>query len=217
MTTDTKDDAVRLRFVRSISKLDNCFVWLGFESFKAGCPVEVESVLLLRHRQRNAFRAGVSLARTGVSKSFVWPSSESVATIQNALAAFRATFATPLGQRRVGVVGSRGFKRLELVASFVRELPVLTTVVTGGAFGVDKAAEKVARENELVVEVVVAGWGSLGRAAGPERNARLVAMGLDRLVTFWDGDSPGTLDVACRARAAKVPVEDLGESTFEPL
>jgi hypothetical protein len=46
----------------------------------------------------------------------------------------------------VGIVGSRDFKNLERVRNIVRSLPPGTMVVSGGARGVDKAAETEARD-----------------------------------------------------------------------
>jgi len=46
---------------------------------------------------------------------------------------------------RVAVVGSRDYPKLPKVAEFVRTLPPETIVLSGGASGVDEAAERAAR------------------------------------------------------------------------
>ena len=47
--------------------------------------------------------------------------------------------------RTVGIVGSRDFPKPEAVWEFVKRLDPETTIVSGGARGVDKAAENAAR------------------------------------------------------------------------
>ena len=49
----------------------------------------------------------------------------------------------------VGIVGSRDFPDLKWVEKFVYELQPRTVVVSGGARGVDKAAEDAARDSGL--------------------------------------------------------------------
>lgn len=46
-----------------------------------------------------------------------------------------------------------------------------------------------------------ADWEKHGRAAGPIRNAEIVAA-CDKLIAFWDGKSRGTQDAIKKARAA---------------
>lgn len=99
---------------------------------------------------------------------------------------------------RVAIVGSRDFPRLDLVRRYVRELPPGTVVVTGGARGVDRAAEEEARAQGLEVVVHLADWVELGRRAGPVRNTVVVAES-DLVVAFWDGRSKGTRDVVSKA------------------
>lgn len=53
--------------------------------------------------------------------------------------------------RAVAVVGSRNFPNLELVRDFVRQLPSDSWVISGGARGVDSAAELTALDQHLWV------------------------------------------------------------------
>lgn len=112
---------------------------------------------------------------------------------------------------KVGIVGSRGFADLEAVAEYVRSLPPGTTVVSGGARGVDSVAEKEAERAGLPTEVYrVDAEGVSSRAEFSRRaHARnqLIVDASDRLVAFWDGYSRGTLDSIRRAHAAGKPVE----------
>lgn len=108
---------------------------------------------------------------------------------------------------RVAIVGSRGFQPLDVVREYVRTLPADAIVVSGGAPGVDLAAENEARRLGLKRQIYAAHWwtqGRFDRAAGFRRNALIVAA-CDRLVAFWDGASEGTQDTIAKARAAGKP------------
>lgn len=92
---------------------------------------------------------------------------------------------------RVAIVGSRNFPDLELVSAFVRELEPGTTVVSGGAKGVDQVAEHAARTHLLDTIILRADWKKLGLGAGYARNHDVVA-NCDSMIAFWDGKSRGT-------------------------
>jgi len=95
---------------------------------------------------------------------------------------------------RVAIVGSRSGVDLDQVQAFVRRLAdehPHTIVVSGGAPGVDRAAEGDARDFGLSCEVIPANWSTGNRLAGKERNWELVDS-VDEVVAFWDGWSNGT-------------------------
>ena len=92
---------------------------------------------------------------------------------------------------KVAIVGSREYGNLNQVKLYVADLPPGTTVVSGGATGVDKAAETAAKACGLEVEIYPAEWDKYGKKAGFVRN-RLIVEAADRVVTFWDGQSRGT-------------------------
>lgn len=107
-----------------------------------------------------------------------------------------------------GIVGSRDYPDMGQVRRYVRRLAKLrpdAVVVSGGARGVDTVAAEEAELAGLTVTVHRADWDLLGRAAGPERNARLVA-DVDGLTAFWDGKSAGTLDAIRQAIRAGMTV-----------
>ena len=106
----------------------------------------------------------------------------------------------------IAIVGSRHFPRLDLVEAFVASLAPETVVISGGAQGVEDAAERAARARGLEVIVFHADWKAYGRQAGPMRNPEIVAQA-DRFVAFWDGRSQGTLDTIVQAVNANLPVE----------
>src|SRR5678815_3377064 len=106
----------------------------------------------------------------------------------------------PAGALRVAIVGSRDFGHLEWVTEYVDQLPAGTTVVSGGARGVDQRAAQAARARGLAVEVFLPLWydadGRYDRAAGVERNSRVVERA-HAVVAFYSGsaESSGTPDV----------------------
>ena len=94
----------------------------------------------------------------------------------------------------IAVVGSRGFndyKALQRILNKIRTKYDIDTIISGGANGVDKFAEKYAHENNLKMIVHPANWDKYGKRAGYIRNVDIwndAFMGL----AIWDGKSPGT-------------------------
>lgn len=107
---------------------------------------------------------------------------------------------------KVAIIGSRRYPDLSAVAAYVDLLPAGTTVVSGGAIGVDQAAEFAATRRGLRVESYHPDWDKNGKAAGFIRN-RVVVERCDRLVAFWYEGSHGTADAISRAREAGKPVK----------
>ena len=107
---------------------------------------------------------------------------------------------------RVAIVGSRGWRHDSVaVTDYVAALPEGTIIISGGAVGVDRAAEAAAECYGHICVVVKPAW-KHGRKAGPERNAVIVDLA-DRVVAFWDGQSRGTASTIALARKAGKPVE----------
>jgi hypothetical protein len=105
---------------------------------------------------------------------------------------------------RIAIVGSRGYPNPEHVTDYVNSLPDNTTVISGGARGVDRTAAAAARARGLAVEVYPADWNGQGRGAGMARNQQIVDTS-DQVVAFWDGQSPGTRHAIDRAQQAGKP------------
>ena len=112
---------------------------------------------------------------------------------------------------KIGIVGSREFPDMNMVKEFVRSLPPGTTVVSGGARGVDQIAEMEAKACGLATIIFPAYWQRDGKAAGFIRN-KLIVEAADRVVAFWDESSRGTLHSINLAKAAGKPVEVRGIS-----
>lgn len=117
----------------------------------------------------------------------------------------------PRGER-VAIVGSRKFGRLDLVRKYVENLPADAIVVSGGALGVDDAAEIAAEGRGLKTLIYKPAYHVYGKRAPLERNALIVGAS-DRVVAFHDGTSTGTLHAISIARKTGKPVEVITEKT----
>ena len=105
----------------------------------------------------------------------------------------------------LAIVGSRDFPDLDRVRRFIGDLPPNTTIVSGGARGVDRLAAAAARRRGLPVIEYLAQWDRFGRRAGFLRNQQIVDR-CNRMVAFWDSKSTGTCDAITRACAHHRPL-----------
>ena len=94
---------------------------------------------------------------------------------------------------RTIIAGSRGVTDVRVVEQAVRDCGWWpSTILSGGARGVDRLGEQWAGLYGLPVEQYPADWnGPQGRGAGHARNA-VMAQHAEALVAVWDGSSPGT-------------------------
>lgn len=103
---------------------------------------------------------------------------------------------------KVAVVGSRAYGKLRSVGRYIDTLPEGTIIVSGGAKGVDTAAELAAAKRGLRTKIFLPDYGTYGGKLAPiKRNEQIVDY-CDRLVAFWNGKSLGTLNAITRARKA---------------
>lgn len=115
---------------------------------------------------------------------------------------------------RVLVCGGRNYNDR---AAVYRELDDLershgiTLVMHGGAPGADDLAESWAISRCVPHRWFTAEWTRLGKAAGPARNARMLAEGKPDVVLAFPGGK-GTADMVRRAESAGVEVIRVKES-----
>lgn len=102
---------------------------------------------------------------------------------------------------KVGIVGSRSYPRLDLVAEFVNSLPPDSVIISGGARGVDCAAVQAAKVRGLAFKIHYPDWEGQGKKAGFLRN-RLIVGDATALIAFWDRKSKGTAHTINLARIA---------------
>lgn len=94
---------------------------------------------------------------------------------------------------KIAVIGSRNFTDQVLLENELNTIKEkVTMVISGGANGADKLAEKWALDNNIPLEVYKPDWKTYGRAAGVVRN-KLIIGSCDYCYAFWDKKSKGTL------------------------
>ncbi len=107
------------------------------------------------------------------------------------------------------VAGSRSIQTRWPVLQAMSEAPwEITSVVSGGARGVDTFAIEIAEELMLPCEIYLANWAKYGRGAGHRRNM-LMAQNAEALVAVWEGDSPGTRNMIKTAELLKLKIHVL--------
>ena len=108
---------------------------------------------------------------------------------------------------KVVIAGSRQVTdQIFVISAIERSGFQIKEVVSGGARGVDKLADKWASDNAIPVKVFESDWERYGKAAGPIRN-KMMAEYADALIAIWDGKSRGTKNIISTA-------EKLGLSVF---
>lgn len=114
---------------------------------------------------------------------------------------------------KIAIVGSRDFNDFETMDEIVRknhierlEIPASEVIIVSrGANGADKLAEKLAKLNKYRMIIFCAEWEKYGRKAGMMRNQHIVENS-DIVFAFWDGKSPGTANSIQRARKIGKPL-----------
>ena len=86
------------------------------------------------------------------------------------------------------VVGSRSIKDFDISPYIPNEAD---TIISGGADGVDKLAEKYADEHKLSKIILRPKYHLYRRAAPLKRNDEMVEMA-DKILVIWDEESRGT-------------------------
>ena len=104
----------------------------------------------------------------------------------------------------VAFVGSREFKPLSIVYQAMKRVG-MCRVISGGARGVDQAAEDASDALKYPKKIMKADWGKYGKSAGPKRNYEMVQEA-DVAMVFWDGSSRGTRDFMDKAMKKGIPM-----------
>ncbi len=81
----------------------------------------------------------------------------------------------------------------------------IACVIQGGAKGADRHAKQWAASRRVEVAEFPADWNGQGKAAGPNRNARMLAEGHPDIVVTCPGGR-GIADMVRRAKAAGIPI-----------
>jgi len=104
-------------------------------------------------------------------------------------------------QMKTAIVGSRT-KTVDL-AQFLKAEKI-SEIISGGACGVDKCAEKFAQEKKLPLTIFLPDYKKFGSAAPHIRNRKIVAAA-DCVAIFWDGKSKGTASVITLCKKLQKP------------
>lgn len=114
---------------------------------------------------------------------------------------------------RILVTGGRNYANVAKVFETLDKLDAEHTIkliIHGGAEGADSIADHWASLRWCHCSVYMADWDTYGKAAGPRRNAEMLANSKPDLVVAFPGGR-GTADMVRRARAAGVRVVEVVE------
>jgi len=95
---------------------------------------------------------------------------------------------------KLAIVGSRNYEDYSEFKKTIKEyfeLNKITEIVSGGARGIDKMAEKFADENNIPKKIFEANWNQYGKRAGPARNRKIWEYA-DEGIAFLSVGSKGT-------------------------
>lgn len=117
-------------------------------------------------------------------------------------------------------VGSRKYPptSYHYISQEINALPIESTVISGGAGGVDSVSVAFAQGRGLKTQVFNAEWDKHGVRAGFMRNPEIINPA-DSVFAFWDGISNGTVDSIKIAMAASKPLKIVfpDGAKFSPL
>jgi hypothetical protein len=116
---------------------------------------------------------------------------------------------------RILVTGSRDWQDSDVICqaldAAVQAVPPHTRdawlVVGDCPTGADRMAYQWAVAAMLPIDAYLADWNTHGKAAGPRRNARMVAAGADLCLAFIRNGSRGASHTVSLARRAGIPVQ----------
>jgi hypothetical protein len=109
------------------------------------------------------------------------------------------------------VCGGRGFNSAQIVATVLNCIyddQPFTKLVHGAASGADSHAAAWAAKVGIEVAAYPADWRQYGKAAGPIRNRKMLAVERPDLVIAFPG-GPGTADMVRQAKAAGIRVVEI--------
>jgi hypothetical protein len=89
----------------------------------------------------------------------------------------------------------------------LQALPEGTTILHGGAHGVDMWVDAIAYGLGIKTRVYLADWEHYGRSAGILRNNDMLDLKPNLVIAFWNGFSRGTRHTISEARKRGIPVE----------
>lgn len=109
---------------------------------------------------------------------------------------------------KIAVVGGRNFQDYEVLSRVLRDefFYRKEILVSGGAEGADKLAERWATENQIETEIIRPDYSKYPPHLAPLYRNELIAERCDYMVAFWDGKSRGTYNAIKHALSLKKQV-----------
>lgn len=105
------------------------------------------------------------------------------------------------------IAGTRRLWSIALIRQAMAESGFnITEIITGGAKGIDQAADDVAVIDGYARRVFPADWDKYGNQAGPIRNRQMADAGAEALIALPDIKSVGTHDMIAVMRGRNLPV-----------
>lgn len=129
---------------------------------------------------------------------------------------------------RVIIAGSRKMYDYEIVRTTMSRIlkgkDRKDILIISGACpeGADALGELFAKRNKLALKRFPAEWERYGKAAGPRRNAEMTVYAAEggedaMLVAFWDGESPGTLNMIKAAQKEGLWITTVNAFSGRPI
>ena len=106
------------------------------------------------------------------------------------------------------VAGSRSITDAAVIKAalkYIQRKWNVSSIITGGANGVDCIAASMAAQRGINVAVCEANWNYHGKSAGYIRNAFMATLA-DGLLAIWDGKSKGTKHMIELAKKHKLKI-----------
>ena len=117
----------------------------------------------------------------------------------------------PKAKMKLAIVGSRNYHNYEEFKQNI--LNILTVdnlsigeIISGGASGADKLAERFAAEYQIPIKVFKPEWKKYGKAAGPLRNQQIIEE-CTHVIAFPSVQGKGTQDSIRKAQLLGKPIK----------
>lgn len=115
----------------------------------------------------------------------------------------------PIKNAKIAVAGGRDFNDYDYLKYYLdiyHEKHGISWIISGGANGCDKLAERYANDKQIFgYSVYIAQWNLYGDRAGPRRNL-LIAQTCDVMLAFPTANSKGTWNAIKLAKKLQKPV-----------
>ena len=106
--------------------------------------------------------------------------------------------------KKIAIVGSRDFKRREIIEEFISNLNNVE-IVTGGAQGVDEMAEQIAKRRGIPVMVFKPNFSKGYSVSEYHKRNKKIAEYADEIHIFWHVPTPGSMSTLSIAKELNKP------------